>query len=167
MTVSNGWIESALAVLWMAWIIYWIVGEPLYQYAKHESKAVLKRGRSNVPELCIVDSSFWHLADFHYWAIGISWRGFSARHTSSLACWVCSRCCWTGILDVGKGLPQKQLEPGCNGRERANIGEIESLWNCASSNIFWLDCRDNRNGSRLRRLSRDNFNRLRISLRVS
>jgi len=46
MTVSIGWIESALTMLWVAWIIYWVVGEPLYQYAKHGSKEALKRGRT-------------------------------------------------------------------------------------------------------------------------
>jgi len=46
MTVSIGWIESALTILWVAWIIHWVVGEPLYQYAKHRTKAVLKWGRT-------------------------------------------------------------------------------------------------------------------------
>lgn len=45
LTASIGWLETALDVLWVTWIIYWVAGEPLYQYAKHKSKSALKAGR--------------------------------------------------------------------------------------------------------------------------
>ena len=60
MTISIGWIETALTILWVAWIIYWVVGEPLYQYAKHRSKAVLNWGRtrSNILSYVLLMASF-------------------------------------------------------------------------------------------------------------
>lgn len=33
-------ITTKLDVLWVAWIVYWIVGEPLYEFAKHSSKQI-------------------------------------------------------------------------------------------------------------------------------
>jgi protein-S-isoprenylcysteine O-methyltransferase Ste14 len=60
MMVSIDWLESALAVLWVGWIIYWVVGEPLYQYAKHESKAALKLGggRRNILSYVFLMAAF-------------------------------------------------------------------------------------------------------------
>ena len=60
MTLSISWIESALTILWLAWIIYWVVGEPLYQYAKHGSKEALKRGRTrgNILSYVLLMASF-------------------------------------------------------------------------------------------------------------
>lgn len=58
MMVSINWIESALAVLWVAWIIYWIVGEPLYQYVRHQSKTALRRGRGNILSYILLMAAF-------------------------------------------------------------------------------------------------------------
>ena len=59
MTVSIGWIETTLAVLWVVWIIYWIVGEPLYQFAKHHSKTIVKRGgRGNILSYLFLIAAF-------------------------------------------------------------------------------------------------------------
>jgi len=59
MMVSIGWIESALDILWVAWIIYWVLGEPLYQYARHQSKTALKRGgRNNILSYIFLMAAF-------------------------------------------------------------------------------------------------------------
>jgi len=58
MTVSIDWIEGALDVLWVGWIIYWVVGEPLYQHARHKSKATLERGRRSILSYLLLMAAF-------------------------------------------------------------------------------------------------------------
>jgi protein-S-isoprenylcysteine O-methyltransferase Ste14 len=42
-----GWAETALDVLWVGWICYWM-GAPLYEALRGKSKSVVRTGRGNV-----------------------------------------------------------------------------------------------------------------------
>jgi len=57
MTVLVGWIESALDVLWVGWMVYW-AGQPLFDYARGRAKEVTRKGRGNLQSYILLIAGF-------------------------------------------------------------------------------------------------------------
>jgi protein-S-isoprenylcysteine O-methyltransferase Ste14 len=53
-----GWVENSLDVLWVGWIIYWIVAEPLLEHVRSRTKAVVRVGRGNVLSYILLVAAF-------------------------------------------------------------------------------------------------------------
>jgi protein-S-isoprenylcysteine O-methyltransferase Ste14 len=54
----SGWVENSLDALWAGWIIYWIVGQPLFEHVRSQTKEVTRVGRGNVQSFILLIAAF-------------------------------------------------------------------------------------------------------------
>jgi protein-S-isoprenylcysteine O-methyltransferase Ste14 len=57
MVALSAWVETALDLLWVGWILYW-VGAPLYERVRGRSKKVVRRGRGTLLSFVLLMGSF-------------------------------------------------------------------------------------------------------------
>jgi protein-S-isoprenylcysteine O-methyltransferase Ste14 len=55
--MANG-VENALDALWVGWIIYWVVAEPLLAHVRSRTKAVVRIGQGNVESFILMIAAF-------------------------------------------------------------------------------------------------------------